>query len=125
MKLQGQSIVITGAGRGFGEQMALAAAAEGASLVVGDIDGDEAERVAAAIRDGGGSAAAVTVDVTEETSAQAMVEACLEKFGKLDVLVNNAGVAGPMGLISEIKAEAWDAVFEVNLRGYFLCAKWA
>lgn len=125
MTLRNQSIIITGGGRGFGEEMARAAAAQGARLLVADISGEEAERVAAAIREEGGAARAARVDVRREESVRQMIDTCRGEFGGPDVLVNNAGIAGPMGLITEVDAAAWDEVFEVNLKGYFLCAKWA
>ncbi len=123
MKLAGQTIIITGGGRGFGEQMAMAAAAEGAQFLIADVDLDPAEKVAANIRDKGGKAIAAAADVANEDQVSAMVQACVDEFGSVDVLVNNAGIGGPMGLITEISGAQWDAVFAVNLKGYFHCAR--
>ena len=91
MKLTGRVAVVTGAGSGFGEGIAKLFAQEGAKVVVADIRGVEAERVAGEIVSGGGEAKASTTDVTKNDQVAAMVKLTLDSFGKLDVLVNNAG----------------------------------
>ena len=94
-RLAGQAVIMTGGGRGFGENMALAVAAEGADVIVADRDVDEAERVSTDISAAGGNALALGTDVSVEAEVEAMVNAAIERFGKVDVLVNNAGYACP------------------------------
>jgi NAD(P)-dependent dehydrogenase (short-subunit alcohol dehydrogenase family) len=122
-KLMGQTVIVTGGGRGFGENMCKAAAAEGANVVVADIDLDEAKRVAEAIQRDESTALALHVDVSDEARAKSMVEETLSHFGQVDVLVNDAGIAGPMGEMHTLSVEEWDRVFSVNVRGLFLCSK--
>jgi NAD(P)-dependent dehydrogenase (short-subunit alcohol dehydrogenase family) len=92
MRLEGKVAIITGSGRGLGKEAAFLFAEEGAKVVVGDINYESAEEVAAAIGEEGGEAMAVKLDVTDSASIQAMVDKVLERFGSIDVLVNNAGM---------------------------------
>lgn len=106
---------------------ALAYAAEGASVVVADVDGPAATLVAAEIDDADGLALGLRVDVSDEASTREMAAKAIERFGKIDVLVNNAAVfrTVPMfqGSIEEIPPDEWDRLMAVNLRGPFLCAR--
>jgi NAD(P)-dependent dehydrogenase (short-subunit alcohol dehydrogenase family) len=118
--LDGKAIVVTGAGRGLGEAYALHAAQAGARLVVNDIDGEFAERTAQHIRDYGGEAVASTHNVADPTEAAAIIDYCVDTYGQLDGLVNNAGV--------NYDAQPWDdtpaqlrELFEVNVFGTFNC----
>ncbi|MCL4169960.1 UNVERIFIED_CONTAM: hypothetical protein GTU68_030968, partial [Idotea baltica] len=99
-------------------------AAEGASIVVADHDGDAAATVAESVNQQGGSATAVTVDVRSATETAAMVDAATSKFGGVDVLYNNAGIspAGD-GTPLETEPDVWDATFEVNVKGVYLCCR--
>jgi NAD(P)-dependent dehydrogenase (short-subunit alcohol dehydrogenase family) len=96
-RLDGKAVVITGSGRGLGRAYAMAAAAEGASVVVNDVDGDTAREAAAWIRDAGHMAVANAESVAEPDQAERLIEACVEQFGHIDGLVNNAGliISGP------------------------------
>jgi NAD(P)-dependent dehydrogenase (short-subunit alcohol dehydrogenase family) len=118
--LDGKAIVVTGAGRGLGEAYALHAAQAGARLVVNDIDGEFAERTASHIRDYGGEAVASTHNVADPAEAAAIIDTCVDTYGRLDGLVNNAGV--------NYDAQPWDdsptqlrELFEVNVFGTFNC----
>jgi NAD(P)-dependent dehydrogenase (short-subunit alcohol dehydrogenase family) len=120
--LDGKAIVITGAGRGLGEAYALHAAHAGARVVVNDIDKDLADRTAENIRVYGGEAVASGHDVTKPADAQAIVDACVQAYGRIDGLVNNAGV--------NYEATPWDDsperlrdLFEVNVFGLFNCGQ--
>jgi NAD(P)-dependent dehydrogenase (short-subunit alcohol dehydrogenase family) len=123
MSLAGKTIAITGAARGLGQEFARHLAALGANIVVGDVNdcGATVELVAAA----GGKATAVTLDVTNPASAQAMVAAGLAAFGRLDGLVNNAALYGALkgGRFDGIPESEWDACMAVNVKGIWNCCK--
>jgi NAD(P)-dependent dehydrogenase (short-subunit alcohol dehydrogenase family) len=118
-QLESKVAVATGAGSGIGRAIALGFAAEGASVVIADVNFDGAEAVAAEI---GAQALAVKCDVSQTPDVDAMVDAAVERFGRLDVLVNNAGRARG-GPVSRMSDEDWDSVFAVNVRGTFLCSR--
>jgi NAD(P)-dependent dehydrogenase (short-subunit alcohol dehydrogenase family) len=117
MRLAGAAVVITGAGGGIGRAIALAFAAEGASLVVGDL-GESAEETAAAVRAGGTTAVAVRADVARSADMAALAERATHAFGRLDVLVTCAGIDGS-GLLAEQDEAEWTRVIDVNLNGTY------
>ncbi len=121
MRLKNKVAVITGAGSGMGRAMAEAFAAEGARLVLADISGAQNE-VAAALGD---AAVAVHANVAEEADVRNMIATAEEKFGRLDILCNNAGFGGGMAPLHEQTTEAWDRVHAVNLKSVFLSCKHA
>jgi len=117
--------LVTGGAQGLGEAICLRLAREGAHVVVADLNLERAEQVAAEIvAQTGRRALAVRVDVTDEGQVEGMVRRTLDEFGRLDVLVSNAGILIAEG-VDEFPADRWRAVVEVNLVGYFLCAKHA
>jgi NAD(P)-dependent dehydrogenase (short-subunit alcohol dehydrogenase family) len=125
--LAGRSVAITGAGRGIGAGIAELCAAEGASVVVNDLgvalDGTDrtsgpAEEVVAAIRQAGGTAVANTEDIATAAGGKALVDQAIDEFGKLDVLVNCAGILRDR-MIFNMSEEDWDAVLRVHLNGHF------
>ena len=130
MKLADKVALITGGGRGIGRATALRFAGEGARVVVADVDADVAQAVAEEIRGGGGQATAVTGNVANGQDVERMVQAALEAYGRLDILINNAGLNRD-GLVVKLKddqvqlmaQEKWDLVVDVNLKGTFLCAQ--
>src|SRR6201997_1890179 len=118
-RLEGKVCVITGAGGGMGADAAVRFAEEGALVVVADVDGDAAGRVASEV---GGLA--VQVDVADETSVKAMYDAADERFGGIDVLYNNAGISpADDASILDTELDAWERVQAVNTRGVYLCCK--
>ncbi len=119
-RLENKVAVITGAGSGMGKAMAELFASEGAKLLLTDISGQE-EVVAAAI---GNAAIALHVDVSNEDDIKAMIATAEEKFGRIDILCNNAGFGGGMAPLHEQTTESWDRVHETNLRGAFFGIKY-
>ncbi len=124
MRLQGKVAIITGASRGIGRAIALAFAQEGADAVVVSRNLSEVEETAAKIRVLGKRALALKVDVSRREDVEVMVKSTLREFGRIDVLVNNAGILGPVGPLVENDAELWTETVKVNLVGAFLCCKY-
>lgn len=123
MKLKGKVAIVTGGARGIGKAYALRLAEEGARVVVADVlDGTP---VAEEIQEKGGEAIAVKTDVSDEQSVNTMVRTATERFGRIDVLVNNAGIFVGLTrkLFYELTVEEWDRVMGVNMKGIFLCCK--
>ncbi|KQW69327.1 oxidoreductase [Phenylobacterium sp. Root77] len=114
--LNGKVIAITGASSGIGEAAARLLAARGAKLMLGARRGDRLQTLAADIEAAGGEARFRTLDVTDRQDAQAFVDAAVEAFGRLDVLVNNAGVM-PLAPMEALKFDEWDQMIDVNIRG--------
>jgi NADP-dependent 3-hydroxy acid dehydrogenase YdfG len=114
----GKAIVITGAGGGFGRLVAQKAAARGARVTCGDIDGDAAQATAAGIIDAGGIAQGLRADVTDAADLVALVRASVEAHGDVDVMVNNAGIM-PLGFFSDHAraADAWSRCIDINIKG--------
>jgi meso-butanediol dehydrogenase/(S,S)-butanediol dehydrogenase/diacetyl reductase len=117
--IQEKSIIVTGAGRGIGAEIARGLAADGARMTIADLSGDNAGAVAASIRDTGGKAIAVTVDVRDRASVRAMIEETVRAHGRLDVIFNNAGVAQTKPFL-EITEEDWRFVTDVNALGVLI-----
>ena len=113
--------MVTGASRGIGRQTALTLAGAGATVVVTS-RGDAAEAVAAEVTAAGGQALALAADVADAEAVQRVVETTLERFGRIDVLVNNAGITRDT-LLLRMKRDDWDAVIATNLTGTFLCTQ--
>ena len=119
MRLEGKIAVVTGAARGIGAACARRFAAEGAQVVLADILEEEGEATAQAIRDEGGSAAFLACDTGEGAQARALIERTVSQHGRIDVLVNNAGIFTIADFL-DVSEEDFDRVLRVNLRGYFL-----
>jgi len=121
--LKDRVAIVTGAAQGLGEAIAHRLAGEGAHVVVADLNLEGAQQVARAIsQKGDRQALAVPVDVTDEAQVEGMVQQAVDRFGRLDILVANAGIIFA-GQIDEFLLSEWHKVIEVNLVGYFLCAK--
>jgi NAD(P)-dependent dehydrogenase (short-subunit alcohol dehydrogenase family) len=121
-QLTGKVALVTGGNKGIGKGIARGLAAEGAALVLTARGETELMRTAAELRAGGADVLAVAVDITEERQVQELFGQALARFGRLDVLVNNAG-AFDGGPLDEMSAAAWDKVIAVNLRAPFLCTR--
>ena len=122
MRLGGKIALISGGARGMGAAEARMFAREGACVVIGDVLDDEARAVEAEIAAAGGEALFVRLDVTREADWERAVSSTIDRFGALNVLVNNAGI-GAASRLEDTTAEAWDRVMEVNAKGVFLGSK--
>ena len=121
--LDGKVVIITGGARGIGRAYAHGVSAAGASVLVADLlDGSP---VVEELADSGGEALSVTTDVSDEASTVAMAEAAMDRFGRIDVLINNAAMFSETtrGPFTEVSIAEWDRTFEVNVRGVWLCIK--
>jgi len=122
--LKDRVAIVTGAGRGIGREHALLFAAEGAKVVVNDLDGMPAQEVVDEITAAGGEAVANDDDVADFEGARRIVDQAVDTFGDLHVLVNNAGIVRDRMLVN-MSAEEWDVVVAVHLRGHFCPTRWA
>jgi meso-butanediol dehydrogenase / (S,S)-butanediol dehydrogenase / diacetyl reductase len=120
--LDGKVAIVTGAARGIGEAVASRLAREGAAVIVSDVDGPGAARVAQSIEQGGGRARSLMADVTNADDVAQLVGGAVEAFGRLDILVNNAGIAA-VGLLLETDEQTWDTIMRVNAKGTLLCSQ--
>jgi NAD(P)-dependent dehydrogenase (short-subunit alcohol dehydrogenase family) len=123
MGLNDKVAIVTGAAKGLGRAIVLALAEEGAQVIVADIDEDGAREVVDRVEAMGGKGSAITTDVSNSESVQAMVDEAIEKHGRIDVLVTNAGVVGPQGPWGMLTEEGFDYVTGVDFRGVYLSAK--
>jgi 3-oxoacyl-[acyl-carrier protein] reductase len=123
--LKGKVAIITGAGSGLGREFAIQLAKEGVKIVVADVNEAGASETVKLVTDTGGMAFEHTTDVTKTKSVQAMIAATVERFGAIDILVNNAGLVGELKRVHEVSEESWDRVLNVDLKGVFLCSKYA
>jgi NAD(P)-dependent dehydrogenase (short-subunit alcohol dehydrogenase family) len=124
MRLEGKVALISGGARGIGAASARLFASEGASVVMGDVREDLGKQVAAEINETGGHALFVGLDVTKEADWRNAIQMAVQRFGKLDVLVNNAGIYRPTP-IEQTTEEEWDEVMNVNAKGVFFGTKHA
>jgi NAD(P)-dependent dehydrogenase (short-subunit alcohol dehydrogenase family) len=123
MRLKNKVAIVTGAAQGLGKAYALRLAQEGAEVVIADIiDGSGVEQE---IASKGGAALALKVDVSDEMSTKEMARKTVERFGRIDILINNAAIFATMKTkpFFEISVQEWDAIMGINLRGTFLCCK--
>jgi len=119
MQLEGKVIIVTGAGRGIGRALALECASHGAKVIVNNRSRDAGEAVTEEIRDAGGTAIACIGDVADGAVARGLVQQALDHFGRLEALINNAGIVRDRMLVN-MSEEEWDEAVRVNLRGTFL-----
>lgn len=122
-RFERKSVIVTGAGSGIGRAAALAFAAEGARLIVADMNQSSGDATARQIRDHGGEATFVRTDVSRARDCAAMVEAAVERYGRLDAAFNNAGINLAVAPIADVSEEEWARILGVNLTGVFLCMK--
>ncbi len=123
-RLENKITLVTGGSAGIGRAAALAFAAEGAAVVVADVDADGGNQTVAMIRTAGGEALFVATDVSQADQVAAMVDCTLEAYGRLDGAYNNAGVGHPRVFTADLEEADWDRVIGVNLKGVWLCMKY-
>jgi len=123
MLLKDKVAVVTGGGRGIGRAIALAFAQEGADLVLAARSVDKLNETATLVEKYGRRALVVPTDVTSEAAVNNLRDQTLEKFGRVDILVNNSGIGGPSAPLWEIEPQGWDETFTVNVRGVYLCCR--
>lgn len=124
-RLKDKVATVTGGGSGIGREIALLFASEGAIMVVADCAAEAAEETVRQIRESGGEAIFITADVSRAGDAGRMVKQTIEKYGRLDILCNNAGILGVVAPVGEASEENWDRVISVNLKSVFLCSRYA
>ena len=125
MRLENKVALISGGARGMGAAEARMFAREGARVVIGDVLEADGRQVEAEINEAGGECVFVHLDVTQESEWQQAVETAVTRFGKLDVLVNNAGIYPSEGKVEDTGEELWDRIMEINAKGVFLGTKHA
>ena len=123
MRLDGMVAVVTGAGRGIGQAIALAFAREGARLALAARSANELEDTARQARDLGAPALVIPTDVTNQDQVDHMAAQVIDRYGAIDILVNNAGVAGPIGPLQDNDPAYWVRTIQVNLIGTYLCCR--
>ena len=123
MLLDQSVALVTGAGRAIGKEIALRMASEGASVVLASRSVDDMENVANQIRDLGRRALVVPMDLRDGSTIDEAAKRVREEFGRIDILVNNSGLAGPSKPICEIEPDEWEETFRVNVTGAYLCCR--
>ncbi|MEM2921450.1 MAG: SDR family NAD(P)-dependent oxidoreductase, partial [Candidatus Bathyarchaeia archaeon] len=122
MKLKGRVAIVTGAGKGIGKAVALTLSEEGATVIVSDIDEESMKNTASQIDSHGGEVVAIRADVSSKTDVKNLFEKVVERFGRVDILVNSAGIFSRTPIL-EMSEEEWDKVLDVNLKGTFFCCQ--
>jgi NAD(P)-dependent dehydrogenase (short-subunit alcohol dehydrogenase family) len=127
MKLAGRNAIITGANRGFGLEIAKKFVAEGASVVICGRDADQVERAVEALqRDSAAKQMVIglPLDVSKEENVKQMINTAIDALGRIDIVVNNAGIYGPKGLIEDVDSDEWVSAIHINLLSVFFMCKW-
>ena len=124
MNLEGEVAVVTGGGRGIGRAIAIMFANEGARVCICSRNRENLENVAKEIQEKDGQALPLETDISDETKVEEMINEVINRFGGIDILVNNSGIGGPTAPIHEMKGEEWREVIDINLNGLFYCTKY-
>jgi NAD(P)-dependent dehydrogenase (short-subunit alcohol dehydrogenase family) len=124
LRLENKVVLVTGAGSGIGRAICRVFASEGAKILAADLDGATAAETAREVREAHGEAESTPADVASSDDVEAMVRGCIDRFGRIDILCNNAGI-GSTKNAADTPLDVWERVFSVNARGTFLCCKHA
>ena len=124
MGLKNKVAIVTGGSVGFGRAVARGLAEEGAKIAIADIDEPGGQKLIEELKSKNTEAVMIKTDVSKSEEVQAMVKAVIDKFGKIDILINNAGIVGPQGPWVDLSEESFDLVMGINFRGIYLCAKY-
>ena len=119
MKLKDRIAIVTGGGKGIGAEICLRLASEGAKIVIAEMDIENGEKISKKIQGNNGEAIVVETNVAEEDSANNMADVAIKKFGKIDILINNAGIRHINNILDHTKRQ-WDDMISVNLTGPYL-----
>lgn len=122
-KLEGKVAIITGGGSGIGRAISILFANEGAKVVITDLIKEKGEETMKLIKEKGGEAIFIQADVSKASDVQEVISAAMKKYGRIDILCNNAGIPS-FGSVIEMSEEDWDKVINVNLKSVFLCSKY-
>ena len=122
MAIKDRVALVTGAGSGIGEVIAKTFAQHGAKVIVNDVNGEQAKRVAEEIEKSGNRAIAICSDISQKPQVTEMFKTVKDTFGRIDILVNNAGIDKAKGILG-IAEEDWDRIIDINLKGQFLCCQ--
>ena len=121
---QDKVAIVTGAGHGIGKATALAFAAQGAKVIVADLDRQAGENVTGLIKEQGGIATFVPCDVTNDAQVQALVDTTIDTYGKLDIAFNNAGIEIEQSKLADGDESVYDKIMDVNVKGVWRCMKY-
>lgn len=122
-RLKGKVAIVTGAGKGIGRGIACVFASEGAKVLVADVDEEWGMKTVSKIKETGGEASYIKVDVSKKDDVELMARTAVERYARIDILCNNAGIYTHMARIEEMTLEDWDTILNVNLRGTFLAVR--
>ena len=125
LELDGKVVIVTGGGYGIGKQVALEFGRLGANVVIAARSREKLEGVADELRDMGTRPLALTVDISQEYEVRAMMDKVVAQYSRIDVLVNNAAIAGPTAMIPDLETSDWHETVNINLNGTFYCCKYA
>lgn len=123
LKIKDKIAIVTGGGNGIGEAVALRLASEGVKVVAADLNLEAAQKVADAIKSGGGDALAVACNATKPDDVNGMVDKAIKAYGAVDILVNNVGGGSGIALMAKSLIEDWDQTIEINLKSAYLCCR--
>lgn len=123
MRLESQVAIVTGGGHGIGRAIAKTFAQEGAAVIIAELDASRGAATAQEITDAGGTARFIQTQVADRANVEATVQAVVDEFGRIDILVNNAAILGENGPFLEVSQEVWDSVIGVNQTGVFICSQ--